>query len=62
MEKNDLNVIFSHKSDEWETPLWFFNKLNNIHQFTLDACATDLNFKCSKYYTKQNDRISYKLG
>lgn len=37
------NVVFSRKSDEWETPQAFYNELNKEFNFTLDPCATDYN-------------------
>jgi phage N-6-adenine-methyltransferase len=44
-------VMFSHNSDEWYTPQDFFDRLNEIYHFDLDACATDFNTKCKNYYT-----------
>ena len=44
--------------DDWETPLYFFNLLDNIFRFTLDPCASAKNAKCKKYYTiKENGLI-----
>lgn len=43
------NVHFSSKSDEWETPQDLFDKLNALHNFTLDVCASNENNKCLKY-------------
>lgn len=48
---NDL--MFSSKSEMWETPQAFFDDLNNLFQFTLDACATPENAKCERYFTPQ---------
>lgn len=50
-------VIFSSKSDEWETPQEFFDELNNEFRFTLDVAASDNNRKCFHYYTKQEDAL-----
>lgn len=58
MNKNDLNVIFSHKSDNWSTPQWLFDKLNETFKFTLDACASPENAKCNKFYTKEDDGLT----
>lgn len=38
---------------EWGTPQELFDKLNEEFHFTLDPCASDLNHKCDKYYTKE---------
>jgi site-specific DNA-methyltransferase (adenine-specific) len=53
----NTNVIFSSKTDEWETPQDFFNKLNSEFHFDLDVCATDKNAKCDCYFTKQDDGL-----
>lgn len=44
--------LFSSSSSEWGTPRGLFNILDAIYQFTLDACASEQNHKCSKYYSK----------
>ena len=36
-------VIFSHSSDEWETPQDIFDALDKEFHFTLDPCSTDDN-------------------
>ncbi|MEK6878396.1 MAG: phage N-6-adenine-methyltransferase [Nanoarchaeota archaeon] len=53
-----MQVHFSSASDEWETPIHVFNQLNEEFQFDLDAAATDQNFKCKNYFTKENDALS----
>jgi len=50
--------MFSSKSDEWETPQNFFNKLDKIYNFTLDPCSTIESTKCKKYYTIEDDGLS----
>lgn len=32
--------------NEWETPQWFYNKLNYFYKFDIDLCATGSNRKC----------------
>ena len=51
-------LMFSSKSDEWETPQDLFDKLNKEFNFTLDPCATKDNHKCNKYYTIEDDGLS----
>ena len=51
-------AIFSSNTEEWETPVDFFDKLNAEFNFTLDPCASDQNYKCSKHYTKSDDGLS----
>ena len=36
-----MNVHFSSKTNEWTTPIDFYNKLNNEFNFTLDPCCTN---------------------
>ena len=50
-------VMFSHKSDEWETPQDLFNKLDDEFHFNLDVCASEQNHKCKMYYTKLDDGL-----
>jgi hypothetical protein len=35
--------------DEWKTPQWLFDKLNEQYNFSFDCCACDDNFKCEWY-------------
>jgi hypothetical protein len=41
----NTDLMFSSKSDEWETPQDLFDKLNEEFHFTLDPCATHENHK-----------------
>lgn len=51
-------LMFSSKSNEWETPRDLFEELNAEFCFTLDSCATTENAKCEKFYTLQDDGLS----
>ncbi len=51
------NTLFSHKSDEWETPDDLYQKLDSEFNFTLDPCATELNKKCEKFYTPEQNGL-----
>ena len=53
-----IDVMFSNKSNEWATPQWLFDELNEEFHFTLDPCADDLNHKCGKYYTAEDDGLA----
>ena len=50
-------VLFSSKNDEWATPQFIYDWLNDIHSFTLDPCASDDNHKCDKYFTIETDGL-----
>jgi phage N-6-adenine-methyltransferase len=43
-------VHYSSKSDNWETPQEFFDKLNALYKFDVDVCATKENAKCLAYF------------
>ena len=55
-------LMFSSTTDEWYTPMDFFNQLNAEFNFNLDPCATGENHKCDKYFTKEIDGLSQKWG
>jgi len=52
-----MNVHYSSKTIEWETPQWLFDELNAEFNFVLDVCATLDNTKCKYYYTKENNGL-----
>ena len=43
--------------NEWGTPQWGYDYLDAEFCFTLDPCATHENFKCARYYTKEDDGL-----
>jgi site-specific DNA-methyltransferase (adenine-specific) len=51
-------VHFSSKTDDWPTPLDFFDELNAEFAFTLDPCATPDNAKCPRFFTQQEDGLA----
>ena len=51
-------VMFSSVTDNWSTPQDFFDKLNAEFHFDLDVCADEINHKCDKYYTKEQDGLT----
>ena len=44
-------------SDEWETPLVFFDKLNDEFNFGLDPCATTATAQCKNFYTIEDNGL-----
>lgn len=54
----NTDVMFSSKTDLWETPQDFFDKLNKEFHFTLDVCAISENAKCAAYYAPETDGLS----
>ena len=55
----NTDLMFSSKTELWETPQDLFDKLNNEFQFTLDVCATPENAKCDKFYTEEQDGLEH---
>ena len=55
-------ILFSSRTDEWETPQDFYDKLNDEFHFNLDPCANDQNHKCEKYFTKEQDGLKQNWG
>ena len=46
------------KTVEWGTPQQFFDNMNKrFGPFTLDAAASDLNHKCDKYFTEEDNAL-----
>ncbi len=54
-----MSVHFSSKTDLWATPQKFFDKYNDIYNFTLDVCANDDNAKCTKYFTIEDNGLAH---
>lgn len=49
-------AMVSSKTNEWETPQWFFDELNEEFNFTLDPCSNG-NHKCKKFFTIKEDGL-----
>ena len=54
-------VLFSFLSEEWPTPQWLFDELNEEFDFDLDLCATASNRKCLYWYDKEQDGLKQDL-
>ena len=48
----------ANEKDDWETPQDLFDELDEEFHFTLDAASSDLNAKCEKHYTIEDDGLS----
>ena len=55
-----MKVHYSSNKHTWETPQDFFDKLNTLFNFTLDACAEDGTAKVDKYYTEEDNALIQK--
>lgn len=56
------DVLFSSKSDEWNTPDWLFEQLDSEFHFTLDPCSDIDNHKCSRFFTAEDDGLKQEWG
>jgi len=52
---------FASNNQEFETPKHLYDLLDSEFHFTLDSCASDINHKHTKYYTKENSLFEHKL-
>lgn len=54
----NTDIMFSSKTDLWETPQEFFDALDEEFHFELDVCATNENAKCDCYFTRKQDGLN----
>ena len=52
-----MQVHFSSKSNEWNTPDDLYNILDKEFNFTLDPCTNGENNKCDKFYTEKENGL-----
>lgn len=50
-------ILFSKKSDDWETPEFLLEELSKEFHFDLDMAATESNAKCWQYIVNIDDEI-----
>lgn len=55
-------ILYSSKKVNWETPQWLFDELNKEFNFTLDSCADELNHKCNRYFTIEDNGLAQDWG
>lgn len=58
----NLDVMYSSKTDQWATPLDFFQELNTEFKFDLDPCADEENHKCERFFTKEQNGLLQDWG
>jgi site-specific DNA-methyltransferase (adenine-specific) len=46
------------KRQDWETPWWLFDLLDDEFDFTVDAAANDQNAKMDRYWTEEIDGLA----
>ena len=45
-------------NQEWSTPQWLFDQLDNEFRFVLDAAASPENAKCAIYFTREDNALT----
>lgn len=50
-------TLYSSRTDLWETPQDFFDKLNDEFHFDLDVCAIPENAKCERFYSPEQNGL-----
>lgn len=60
--KNKHSVHFSTGKDNWTTPKEFFEDLDEVWGFTLDAACVEETALCDKFFTPEDDSLSQDWG
>ena len=53
----NTELMFSSKTDLWETPQDLFDKYDAIYHFETDVCALPENAKCKRFFTPEMDGL-----
>lgn len=53
----NTDLMFSSKTDQWETPQDLFDILDAVFHFEIDVCANIENTKCDSYFSKEQDGL-----
>lgn len=52
-----LAALFSSRTDQWPTPKWFFDALDQEFGFDIDVCASPEHAKCKRFFTPEMDGL-----
>ena len=55
----NTELMFSSKTDLWETPQELFDKYDAIYHFETDVCALPENAKCKRFFTPEMDGLKF---
>ena len=53
-----MDVHFSSKRGDWETPFELFSRYNDKYNFSIDVCAHVRNTKCKRYWDISDDGLT----
>ena len=65
MNEETRKRFFSSNDQNWATPIWLFNRFNEIFNFKLDPCCVPETAKCNIFFTPSEDGLNqewYKIG
>lgn len=55
-------AAFTSNRDDWETPQWLYDLIDEIWGIEIDVAANDENHKCDRYFTKEQDALKQSWG
>lgn len=55
-------VLFKHEREDWETPNWLFEELNEKYRFEYDLFANEANALCERYFSEENSAFENEWG
>ena len=58
MNESTRKTMFSSATNEWPTPIEFYNKLDKMYRFSLDPCCTKESAKCPHFFTEEDDGLA----
>lgn len=61
-EKGIFKARDKNSKDNWRTPRYFFDLLNDEFNFQLDPCSDDQNHLCDHYFTKDDNGLIQDWG
>ena len=50
-------ILFSSKKQDYGTPLWLYDLMDEEYNFDLDVCANEQNHKCDRYYNEKDNAL-----
>jgi len=55
---SDFNNRFKSAIQDWETPNSLFDKLNSEFKFDIDIAASEINKKCDRFFSQEDNAMS----
>ena len=55
-------ALYSSKTDDWPTPMDFYQRLDDEFAFVLDVCSSTHNHKAATYYALDHQDLGRRDG